>query len=75
VIDTHTELREAFLMLKLPPDLNEMAMLAWDRALSEPSPQLIWKFFQMAGADRHFKDLEVNWGEAHRSYLTFLGLE
>jgi len=50
-------------MLKIPPDLNPLAMEYWERALASPTPQNIWCFYVLAGMDRHYRDFQVSWQE------------
>jgi len=73
MIETWDQLREEFLLLKLPKDLHPLCYQAWEDALNFPCPQLIWKFYQLGGADRHFRELQVNWLVVQKDYLHLSG--
>jgi len=68
MIEDWDSLREAFLMLKIPAGLHEIAMDCWEDAINNPTPALIWKFYCCSGMNRYFIELQVNWGLCHRDW-------
>jgi len=66
MIETIQDLKDWFILHKVPKQINELAFEAWDEALSEPSLPKIWKYYVLAGMDAVIRD-QFSWSSIQLS--------
>jgi len=71
MIETITQLKDWFILHKVPKQINELAFEAWNEALECPSLPKIWKYYVLAGMDAVIRDqfswssIQLSLGETH----------
>ena len=66
MIETIAQLKDWFILHKVPKQINELAFEAWNEALSEPSLPKIWKYYVLAGMDAVIRD-QFSWSSIQLS--------
>ena len=66
MIETIQELKDWFILHKVPKQINELAFEAWNEALECPSLPKIWKYYVLAGMDAVIRD-QFSWSSIQLS--------
>ena len=60
MIETITQLKDWFIMHKVPKQVNALAFEAWGQALECPTLPKIWKYYVLAGMQAHITE-QFSW--------------
>jgi hypothetical protein len=66
MIETIQDLKDWFILHKVPKQINELAFEAWNEALECPSLPKIWKYYVLAGMDAVIRD-QFSWSSIQLS--------